>query len=99
MPLGCNVIRRDLGLDAITQISLILKASIEHSLIHRQEAVEYARQFGQDLDLNLTNEFIGMYVNDWTLDYSPVGRLAVSELLKRGYAAGFVPPVNELEFI
>jgi len=98
MPLGCNVIRRDLG-PAVQSISKILKASIAYSLSHRQEAIEYAQQFGQELDTTTTNQFIGMYVNDWTLDYSPVGRQAVVEILKRGHSAGIIPPVEKIEFI
>jgi len=98
MPLGCNVIRRDLG-SAVQPISKILKSSIEYSLSHRQEAMEYARQFGQELDSTTANQFIGMYVNDWTLDFSPVGRQAVVELLARGHQAGIIPPVEKIEFI
>ena len=99
LPLGCNVIRRDLGPDVMSQVSTILKTSIEYSLTNRQEAVKYALQFGRGLDMNLADEFIGMYVNDWTVDYGPKGRQAIHELLQKGHAAGLTPPVPQLDFV
>jgi len=99
LPLGCNVIRRDLGDKAMSQISTILKASIEYGLSHRKEAVEYALQFGRGLDNELADKFVGMYVNEWTVDYGPVGRRAIAELLKRGSLAELVPPVKDLRYV
>ena len=70
------------------EVTDILKQSIQFSLDHRSEAVEYALQFGRDLDKNLADKFVGMYVNDWTLDYGPRGREAISTLLKQGNRGG-----------
>ncbi|MBN1764807.1 MAG: hypothetical protein JW860_06080 [Sedimentisphaerales bacterium] len=99
LPLGCNVIKRDLGRAIMTQISTILKASIQFGLQHKDEAVEYALQFGRGLDLELAGQFVGMYVNEWTLDYGPAGRQAVTEFLARGAQAGLVPPADTIEFV
>lgn len=98
LPLGGNVIRRALGVPAMTEITAILKNSIEFSLAHREEAVDYALQFGRDLDRSLTNRFVGMYVNSWTVDYGEIGRQAVRELLRRANRAGMTPDV-EVEFV
>jgi 1,4-dihydroxy-6-naphthoate synthase len=76
-----------------------LKRSIEYSLEHRSEAVEYALQFGRDLDRKLADQFVGMYVNKWTLDYGPRGREAITLLLKRGAEAGLVPDVGEIDYV
>ena len=99
LPLGCNVIRRDLGDKTMARISTILRASIEYGLSHRKEAVEYALQFGRGLDNDLADKFVGMYVNEWTVDYGPVGRRAIAELLKRGHDSGLVPSVKELQYV
>jgi 1,4-dihydroxy-6-naphthoate synthase len=99
MPLGGNVIRRDLGAEAMHEIGGILKASIEYSLKHRDEAVAYALQYARDMTRDLADEFIGMYVNQWTLDYGDDGRRAVEEMLRRGHQAGIVPEIGDLEFI
>jgi 1,4-dihydroxy-6-naphthoate synthase len=99
LPLGGNCIRKDLGKPACQEVTNILKRSIQFSLDHRKEAVDYALQFGRDLDRNLADKFVGMYVNDWTLDYGNRGREAISTLLKRGAAAGLVPSVDRIEFI
>jgi len=99
LPLGCNVIRRDLGNEALNQISRILRESILYGLEQREKAVEYALQFGRGLETKQADEFVGMYVNEWTVDYGPVGREAVKELLKRGNEAGIVPAVKQLEFV
>lgn len=98
LPLGCNVIRRDLGDTAMKQVSEILKRSILYSLEHRTEAVAYALQFGRGLDLDLADRFVGLYVNDWTVDYGPAGRQAVERFLKRGEEAGLVAG-GTLEFV
>lgn len=99
LPLGGNCIRRDLGMDAMQSITGVLKRSIQYSLDHRQEAVKYALQFGRDLDQALADKFVGMYVNDWTLDYGPRGRDAIARLLKEGAQAGLVPAVGEIDYI
>lgn len=99
LPLGCNVIRRDLGDEAMHRISGILKESILYGLNHRKEAVEYALQFGRGLDDKMADRFVGMYVNEWTLDFGPKGRQAVRELLQRGAKAGYVPEAVNLEFV
>ncbi len=99
LPLGGNAIRRDLGLEAMREICGILKHSIEYALAHRPEAVAYALKFGRGLDDALASEFVGMYVNHWTLDYGPRGRQAVSELLKQGAQAGVVPDCGTIDFV
>jgi len=101
LPLGGNCIRKDLGPAVMQEVTDILKRSILFSLDHRKEAVEYSLQFGRDLDRKLADRFVGMYVNHWTLDYGPRGRLAISTLLERGAAAGLVPvvPPPGIEFI
>jgi 1,4-dihydroxy-6-naphthoate synthase len=99
LPLGANAIRKDLGQPAMDEVTALLKASIQYGLDHRQEALDYALQYGRDLDNAKADEFVGMYVNDWTLDFGPRGRQAVAELLKRGHQAGIIPDPVELEFI
>ncbi len=99
LPLGCNIIRRDLGESAMRQISGILKASILYSLKNRTEAVRYALQFGRGLDEELADRFVGLYVNDWTVDYGPAGRRAIELFLARGREAGLVGDVGNLDFV
>ncbi len=99
LPLGGNVIRKDLGVETCQDVTNILKRSIQYSLDHRKEAVEYALQFGRDLDRELADKFVGMYVNDWTLDYGPRGREAIQRLLSEGAKAGLVPAFGEVEFV
>ena len=99
LPLGGNCIRKDLGPRACQEVTDILKRSIQYSLDHRAEAVEYALQFGRDLDRNLADRFVGMYVNDWTLDYGATGRKAISALLAEGARAGLVPGIREIEYV
>jgi 5,8-dihydroxy-2-naphthoate synthase len=97
LPLGGNVIRRDLGEKNISILSRLLHDSIAFGLDHRKEAVDYSMQFGRGLDRERTDRFVGMYVNDLTLDYGDRGRHAVRRLLADAEAAGLIPPVN-LEF-
>lgn len=99
LPLGGNVVRRDLGEAVCREITRIMKASIEYSLAHRQEAVRYALRFGRGLDEALADRFVGMYVNKWTLDYGPRGRTAVQRLLQEGAGAGIVPAIPPISFI
>ncbi|QDT51035.1 1,4-dihydroxy-6-naphtoate synthase [Symmachiella dynata] len=99
LPLGANAIRKDLGEQAMHEVTALLKQSIEYGLDHRQEALDYALQFGRNLDHGKADKFVGMYVNDWTLDFGPRGREAVQLLLKRGHEAGVIPKPVEVEFI
>lgn len=99
LPLGGNVVRRDLGSDTIKRISRYLKESIRYGLEHRAEALEYALQYGRDMDRALADKFVGMYVNDWTLDYGPRGRAAVARLLEEGHRAGIIPSAVAVEFV
>jgi 1,4-dihydroxy-6-naphthoate synthase len=99
LPLGGNCIRRDLGPQVMQEVTDLLKRSIQYSLDHRAEAVEYALQFGRDLDRKLADRFVGMYVNEWTLDYGPRGREAIRRLLADGAAAGLVPSIGEIDFV
>jgi 1,4-dihydroxy-6-naphthoate synthase len=98
LPLGANGVRKDLGPETIADVQQLLHASIEYGLQHRREALEYALGFGRGLDPAKADEFVGMYVNDWTLDFGPRGRQAVAELLARGYAAGVIPKLVAPEF-
>ena len=99
LPLGGNCIRKDLGRETMQEVTDILKQSIQYSLDHRAEAVEYALPFGRDLNRELADEFVGMYVNHWTLDYGDRGRAAIERLLREGAEKGYVPPAKGLEFI
>jgi 1,4-dihydroxy-6-naphthoate synthase len=99
LPLGGNCIRKDLRKQTMQAVTDILKRSIQYSLDHRQEAVEYALQYGRDLNRDLADRFVGMYVNDWTLDYGPKGREAINTLLKHGAEAGLVPAIKEIEYV
>jgi 1,4-dihydroxy-6-naphthoate synthase len=99
LPLGGNVIRRDLGRETIQEVTDLIRRSIQFSLDHRKEAVAYALQFGRDLNSELADQFVGMYVNHWTLDYGPRGREAITQLLKEGAAAGIVPDPGEIDYV
>jgi 1,4-dihydroxy-6-naphthoate synthase len=99
LPLGANAIRKDLGPETIRQVNRLLKQSIQYGLEHRQEALDYALQYGRDLDRQKADTFVGMYVNDWTLDFGPRGREAVRQLLAHGHQAGVIPQLVEPEFI
>ncbi|MEC9002356.1 MAG: MqnA/MqnD/SBP family protein [Planctomycetota bacterium] len=99
LPLGANAIRKDLGSEGMTEVTRLLKESIQFGLDNRQEALDYALGFGRDLDRNQADQFVGMYVNDWTLDFGDRGRQAVSELLHRGHEAGVISQRIDPEFI
>ncbi len=99
LPLGGNVIRRDLGTENMREIAAILQHSIRYSLEHRREAVAHALAYARDMGTDLADRFVGMYVNDWTLDYGEAGRSAVRELLQRGHQAGLVPAVETIDFV
>jgi 1,4-dihydroxy-6-naphthoate synthase len=98
LPLGGNIIRRDLGPDAIRKVSKMLHDSIAYALAHRAEAVKYAEQFGRGLDREKTDKFVGMYVNDLTLAYGERGREAVERLLTEAFENGLIPQRVNVEF-
>jgi 1,4-dihydroxy-6-naphthoate synthase len=99
LPLGGNAIRRSLGDETMRITTNALRDSIQHALDHREEALEYAMQFARDLDTSLANRFVGMYVNDRTLDYGEDGRLAIRKLLELGYERGVIPLKTDVQFI
>jgi 1,4-dihydroxy-6-naphthoate synthase len=99
LPLGGNVVRRDLGDETIKLISKLLKQSIQYSLDHRDVALDYALQYGRDLDRKLADQFVGMYVNDWTLDYGDRGRAAVRKLLEEAAKAKIIPNAVDVQFV
>jgi 1,4-dihydroxy-6-naphthoate synthase len=98
LPLGGNVIRRDLGPEMIAKVSKLLHDSIAYGLSHREEAVQYAQQFGRGLDPERTDTFVGMYVNDLTLGYGDRGTKAVKRLMADAYEAGLIPKPVHVEF-
>lgn len=99
LPLGGNVIRRDLPERVIKEVAGLIRRSIEYGLSHRDEALAYAMQFARGLDRSLAEQFVGMYVNEWTLQYGPAGREAVRKLLDEAAAAGLVERVDQLQFV
>lgn len=99
LPLGGNCIRRSLGGDAMTEITGVLAASIGYGLAHRAEAIEHSLKYARGIGTALADRFVGMYVNDWTLDYGPTGRQAVEELLRRGAEIGMMPRIERIDFV
>ena len=99
LPLGANVIRRNLGPEKIQKITTLLKQSIQYSLDHRARGLEYAMTYARDMETALADKFVGMYVNDYTLDYGDKGRAGVRELLHRGNTAGIIPHRVEADFV
>jgi 1,4-dihydroxy-6-naphthoate synthase len=99
LPLGGNVVRKDLGAALVERIARLLKESIQYALDHRPEALDYALTYARGLDPGLADRFVGMYVNDWTLDYGPRGREAVQTLLSRAADAGLVPGPFAVQFV
>jgi 1,4-dihydroxy-6-naphthoate synthase len=98
LPLGGNIIRRDLGAEMIAKVSKMLHESIAYALSHRAEAVEYALQFGRGLDRAKTDRFVGMYVNDLTLSYGERGRQGLERLMGEAFERGFIPHRVAVEF-
>ena len=98
LPLGGNVVRKDLGEAMVLKIAGLLKESIRYALEHREEALTYALAYARDLDPELADRFVGMYVNDWTVDYGPRGREAVGTFLGRAAEAGLVPGPLDVQF-
>lgn len=99
LPLGCNVIRKDLGTDTIREVSHILGESILYALKHRDEALDHAMAYARNLPREKADTFIGMYVNTWTRSYGDAGRNAVHTLLARAASAGIVAEGTEPEFL
>lgn len=99
LPLGGNGIRRALDPKAMRQVARLLRESIEYSLAHREQALEYALQFSRGLDALTADRFVAMYVNEWTLDYGERGRKAVQLLLDRGFEKGILPRRVEAQFV
>lgn len=99
LPLGGNAIRKDLGPELTAKVSRLLHESIKYALENREEALGYAMQFARDLPTDLADRFVGMYVNDVTLDYGADGRRAVQLLLDRAFEAGLIPDRVEAEFV
>jgi 1,4-dihydroxy-6-naphthoate synthase len=98
LPLGGNVVRRDLGPEVTAQVARDLRASIEYALAHRAPALAHASQYNRGIGEEKTDRFVGMYVNQWTVDYGPRGRQAVQLLLDRAHEAGIIPERVRVEF-
>ncbi len=99
LPLGGNAIKRDLGTDLMVTVCRALKESIQYALDHREQALQYAMQFARDLEQREADKFVGMYVNERTLDYGSDGREAVSRLLEMGYNAGVIPHRPKVDWV
>jgi len=99
LPLGGNVVRKDLGEALLKKISRHLRASIAYALDHRELALDHAMRYARGLDRSKADTFVGMYVNDWTLDYGDRGREAIRQFLARGVAAGIIPHEVTVEFV
>ena len=99
LPMGGNAIRRDLGEETIREVSKLLKESIRYSLDNREDALAYAMQFARDMDTALADQFVGMWVNNLTLDYGERGREAVRRLLSEGYERGIIPHQVDIQFV
>jgi 1,4-dihydroxy-6-naphthoate synthase len=99
LPLGGNVVRKDLGADTMREVSRLIQESIRYGLAHRREALEYALRYARDMQMDLADKFVGMYVNDWTLDYGERGRAAIRKLLDEGHRAGVIPAPVAVEFV
>jgi 1,4-dihydroxy-6-naphthoate synthase len=99
LPLGCNAIRRSLGQEVQRITTNALRDSIKHAMDHREAALDYAMQFARDLDSNLANRFVGMYVNERTLDYGDDGREAIRRILEMGHERGIIPIKAHVDFV
>ena len=99
LPLGGNVIRRDVGEKMLSEVSVLLRQSIEYSLDNREQALDYALEYGRGLDRDKADQFVGMYVNQLTVDYGERGRTAVKTFLERAYAERLIPKVPQLDFL
>ncbi len=99
LPLGLNAIRRDLEPTARKELEALLLSSIRYGMEHRAETVQYALKFARDIDEEVAEEFVGMYVNDLTLDIGDRGRRGLDEFLRLGRAAGIIPNALPVEFV
>ena len=99
LPLGGNVVRRDLGEETMREVARLIKSSIRYALDHREEALAHALNYARDLPPEKADTFVSMYVNEWTLDYGETGRKAIQTLLSRGYEAGIIPYKVEVELV
>jgi 1,4-dihydroxy-6-naphthoate synthase len=99
LPLGVNAIRKDLPLDIQMKASRHLKASIEYGLLHREDALAHAMQFARDMEAKTADTFVGMYVNDWTVDMGEAGKRSIRLFLERGAESGLIPPFGDVEFV
>jgi 1,4-dihydroxy-6-naphthoate synthase len=99
LPLGGNAVRKDLGPETTLEVSRLLRASIQYALDHREEALNYAMQFARDMNKDLADKFVGMYVNEMTLDYGDDGRRALQLLLDEGFERGVIPKRVKVEFV
>ena len=99
LPLGVNVIRKDLGAERMRQLSRILHKSIAHGLEHRGKALDYALEFARGMDRGLADQFVGMYVNDWTLNMGEAGKRSIQLFLQRGRDAGIIQHLPPVEFV
>jgi 1,4-dihydroxy-6-naphthoate synthase len=99
LPLGGNVVRKDLGAETMREISRLIKESIRYGLEHRKEALGHALHYARDMGEDLADRFVGMYVNDWTLDYGERGRAAVRKLLEEAHRAGIISNPVAVEFV
>jgi 1,4-dihydroxy-6-naphthoate synthase len=99
LPLGGNAVRKSLGPELGLQIARTIRESVGYGLEHREEALNYAMQFARDMETEVADKFVGMYVNRWTLGYGERGKQAVRTLIERGTAAGLLPGPPEIEFL
>jgi len=99
LPLGANAVRRDLGDDMMRRLTRIVRDTVRYSLAHRREALDYALGFARGMDPAVADRFVGMWVNDMTIDCGERGRQAVQTLLDRGHAAGVIPRAVRAEFV
>ena len=99
LPLGGNAVRRDLGAALMARLTALVRETVVYSLAHRKEALAYAMSFARGMDPSIADRFVGMWVNDMTVDCGPRGRRAVQELLDRGHDAGVIPNRVRVDFV
>ena len=99
LPLGGNAVRRDLGPALMARLTALVRATVEYSLAHRKEALAYAMSFARGMDPRVADRFVGMWVNEMTVDCGTRGRRAVQELLDRGHDAGIIPTRVRVDFV
>lgn len=99
LPLGVNAVRRDLGAERMAALSRVLKASIKYGLDHRMPALQHAMQYARGLSTETADAFVGMYVNDWTLDLGPRGKESIQLFLKRAWERGLIPTDPTVDFV